>query len=120
MDRLDENPNNSLKNLVFYRQDYLDEFERLWETQARFHPQLTPELKREIRDVVIFYQRALKSQKGLISLCEFENHTLEVIQDGRTRQKTVGMRVIPKSSLLFQEFKIWQILNNSCVFLKVS
>lgn len=113
MNRLDENPNNSLKNLVFYRQDYLDEFERLWETQARFHPQLTPELKREIRDVVIFYQRALKSQKGLISLCEFENHTLEVIQDdGRTRQKTVGMRVIPKSSLLFQEFKIWQILNN--------
>lgn len=31
------------------------------------------ELKKEIRDVVVFYQRPLKSQKGLISFCEFES-----------------------------------------------
>ncbi len=90
------NPNVSLKNITFYRQDYLDEFEKLWASQSRFHGELTEDLKKEIRDVVIFYQRRLKSQKGLVSKCEFEkNH-----------------RVIPRSSPLFQEFKIWQNLNN--------
>lgn len=64
--QLQENRHNSLKNKVFYRQDYLDEFERIWETQASFHKELTDELKKQIRDVVrIFYQRKLKSQKGL-------------------------------------------------------
>ena len=60
MAELDKNPNYSLRNQVFYRQDYLNEFETIWETQAKFHRELTPELKKEIRDVVIFYQRPLK------------------------------------------------------------
>jgi CRISPR-associated endonuclease Csn1 len=109
---LDENPNASLRNRVFYRQDYLDEFNTLWEKQAEFHKELTGDLKREIRDVVIFYQRQLKSQKGLISFCEFESKQIEVEIDGKKKIKTVGSRVIPRSSPLFQEFKIWQILNN--------
>lgn len=96
MQSLRENPNVSLKNKPFYRQDYLDEFERLWETQKQYHPEaLTDELKHEIRDVVIFYQRRLKSQKGLVSVCELENR-----------------KVCPKSSPLFQEFRILQTLNN--------
>ena len=94
--QIQKNKHTSLKNQVFYRQDYLDEFEKIWETQATFYPELTPKLKQEIRDVVIFYQRKLKSQKHLISNCQFEkNH-----------------KAIPKSSPLFQEFKIWSILNN--------
>lgn len=112
MVQLDKNPNYSLKNQVFYRQDYLNEFERIWETQAKYHKELTPELKKEIRDVVIFYQRPLKSQKGLISFCEFESRKIEVEVDGKKKIKTIGCRVCPKSSPLFQEFKIWQILNN--------
>ncbi len=91
-----DNPHTSLKNQVFYRQDYLDEFEQIWETQAKHHSVLTKELKEEIRDVVIFYQRRLKSQKHLISNCQFEKYH----------------KAIPKSSPLFQEFKIWQNLNN--------
>jgi CRISPR-associated endonuclease Csn1 len=109
---LDKNPNASLRNMVFYRQDYLDEFNTIWETQKQFHHELTDELKSEIRDVVIFYQRRLKSQKGLISFCEFESRQIEVEIDGKKKTKTVGSRVIPRSSPLFQEFKIWQILNN--------
>ena len=112
MAQLDENPHTKLKNQVFYRQDYLDEFNTLWETQAKFHKQLTPSLKEEIRDVVIFYQRKLKSQKGLISFCEFENRQVEVEIEGKKKIKTVGLKVCPKSSPLFQEFKIWQVLNN--------
>lgn len=93
---LKKDPHFRVKNKVFFRQDYMDEFDAIWSKQATFHPELTDELKREIRDITIFYQRRLKSQKGLISFCEFENRC----------------RVAPKSSLIFQEFKIWQILNN--------
>jgi len=126
MAQLDKNPNYSLKNQVFYRQDYLKEFEVIWETQAKFHKKLTPELKRLIRDggispvskihrCGIFFQRPLKSQKGLISFCEFENKQIEVEVEGKKKIKTIGCRVCPKSSPLFQEFKIWQILNNVLV-----
>jgi CRISPR-associated endonuclease Csn1 len=110
--QIQENPHTRLKGQVFYRQDYMDEFELLWETQKQFHSELTDSLKEEIRDVVIFYQRKLKSQKGLISFCEFECTQKEIMFDGKTKLKTVGARVAPKSSPLFQEFKIWQILSN--------
>ncbi len=120
MVQLAENPHTRLKNQVFYRQDYLDEFNTIWETQAMFHHKLTPELKAEIRDVIIFYQRRLKSQKGLVSFCEFENRKIEVEIDGMKKTKTVGAKVCPKSSPLFQEFKIWQVLNNIQVIDKTS
>ena len=109
---ISEDSHFSVRNKVFYRQDYLDEFNAIWEAQRHFHPELTEELKREIRDVVIFYQRRLKSQKGLISFCEFESREVEVEIEGKTKKKTRGCRVAPRSSLIFQEFKIWQILNN--------
>lgn len=97
--QLQKNKHTSLKNQVFYRQDYMDEFEVIWETQAKFHTELNKDLKTEIRDVVIFYQRKLKSQKHLISNCEFELHH----------------KACPKSSPVFQEFKIWNVLNNLTV-----
>lgn len=112
MSELDKNPNFSLKNQVFYRQDYLDEFECIWETQAKFHKELTPELKHIIRDIVIFYQRPLKSQKGLISLCELESREIEIEKNGKKVKKTIGPRVCPKSSPMYQEFRIWQTINN--------
>lgn len=75
--QLKQNFHTPLKNQVFYRQDYLDEFETIWNEQSKHQPELTNELKAEIRDIIIFYQRKLKSQKNLISLCEFENHLTE-------------------------------------------
>ncbi|MDR0749926.1 MAG: type II CRISPR RNA-guided endonuclease Cas9 [Tannerellaceae bacterium] len=114
MTQLDKNPNMSLKNQVFYRQDYLDEFNIIWDKQAGYHKELTEELKQEIRDVVIFYQRRLRSQKGLISFCEFESKQIEM--DGKKKLRTIGRRVIPRSSPLFQEFNIWQKLNDIEVF----
>ncbi len=110
--QIEINPHTSLKKQIFYRQDFLDEFNSIWDVQAKYHNALTPELKSKIRDVIIFYQRKLKSQKGLISFCEFESKQIEIIIDGKKKMKTRGMRVIPRSSPLFQEFKIWQILNN--------
>lgn len=96
LERLLKNPHSSLRNQVFYRQDYMEEFDRIWETQSRFHPELTQEMRNTIRNIIIFYQRPLKSQKGLVAYCEFEK----------------GRKVCPKSSPVFQEFKIWQMLNN--------
>lgn len=88
-----------ITNLVFYRQDYIAEFEKIWNTQAAFYPTiLTPELKKAVKDE-IFYQRPLKSQKGKISLCELTT-------------KEFGPRVCPKSSPIFQDFRIWQRLND--------
>jgi CRISPR-associated endonuclease Csn1 len=109
--QLQQNFHTPLTNQVFYRQDYLDEFETIWTEQCKHHKELTEELKAEIRDIIIFYQRKLKSQKGLVSFCEFE--AKEVIIDGK--KKTIGPKVAPKSSPLFQEFKIWQSLNNVLV-----
>jgi len=120
MEILDRNPNASLKNMVFYRQDYLDEFDTVWSKQAEYHKELTAELKNEIRDIVIFYQRRLKSQKGLISFCEFESRKIEVEIDGNKKTKTVGSRVIPRSSPMFNEFRIWQALNNIIVLDKTT
>lgn len=113
--QLHQNPHTSTKNQVFYRQDYLDEFEAIWTEQSRHYPELTNELKIEIRDIIIFYQRKLKSQKNLISFCEFENREIEIEKNGNKIKKTIGLRVAPRSSLLFQEFKIWQVLNNVLV-----
>jgi len=114
-DQIKQNPHTRLKNQVFYRQDYLDEFEKIWEMQAKFHPELSEKLKAEIRDIVIFYQRKLKSQKGLVSFCEFESREIEIEKNGSKTKKTIGLKVSPKSSQLFQEFKIWQVLNNVLV-----
>lgn len=110
--QISQNEHTKLKNQVFLRQDYADEFDQIWETQAQFHPQLTSELRKKIRDSTIFYQRKLRSQKGLISICEFENREIEISKNGKKKTKTIGLKVAPKSSPLFQEFKIWQILNN--------
>ncbi|MCD0455872.1 type II CRISPR RNA-guided endonuclease Cas9 [Chryseobacterium sp. LC2016-27] len=110
-EQLKTNPHTRLKNQVFYRQDYLDEFEKIWEIQAKFHSELTENLKTEIRDIIIFYQRKLKSQKGLVSFCEFESQNKII----KGHKKTIGLKVAPKSSPLFQEFKIWQVLNNVLV-----
>ena len=115
MRKLSENPHYSLANKVFYRQDYLDEFERIWENQTNYHTQLTPQLKKLIRDIIIFYQRPLKSQKDLISFCELESKTIEIEVNGKKQTQIIGSRVCPKSSPLFQEFKIWQRLNDTKV-----
>ncbi len=111
-EKLSQNSHYSTKNKVFYRQDYLDEFEALWEVQSKYHKELTDDLKKDIRDVIIFYQRPLKSQKGLLSICELEGREIGIEKNGKKITKTIGPRVAPKSSPIFQESKIWQILNN--------
>ncbi len=109
LDLTKKNRHCSLKNIVFYRNDYIHEFNTIWNTQAKYHKELTPELREKIEAQTIFFQRRLKSQKGLISFCELEGREI-ILANGK--KVMTGPRVCPKSSPLYQEFKIWQDLNN--------
>lgn len=112
LNRLKIHSTEGVKGEVFYRQDYLDEFDRIWQMQSRHHNVLTDALRDELRDVIIFYQRPLRSQKNLVGFCEFEQREIKIENEGKTRRQTVGLHACPKASPLFQTFKIWQMLGN--------
>lgn len=91
---------DAIKGQIFYRADYEAEFEQIWDVQSKFYPDiLTNEFKKLLGEKTLFYQRRLKSQKGMISKCRFEPL----------------QRVIPKSSPLFQLFRIYEKVNNLVV-----
>jgi len=57
-----------IKEQVFPREAYIEEFNLILRNQQKFYPEiLTDDLIKKIRDEVIYYQRKLKSQKGLVS-----------------------------------------------------
>lgn len=77
------------------RELYQQEFDLIWEKQKGYYPSvLTDDLKKQLRDRVIFFQRKLKSAKHLVSKCRFEP----------------AKHVMPKSHPLFQEFRLLQKL----------
>ena len=74
---------------------YIEEFNKIWDEQSTHHDCLTPQVKREIYKA-IFYQRPLKSQKGLIGKCELEP----------------GKRKADLALPIVQEFRILQAMNH--------
>ena len=90
--------------------------------QRVFYPELlTDALIGRIRDRIIFYQRPLKSCKQLVSFCEFEKkekvirvkHTYkEGVQELVEKTITIGPKVAPKSSPIFQVCKVWESIHN--------
>jgi CRISPR-associated endonuclease Csn1 len=95
-----------LRERTYLRATYIEEFDRIWDCQKEFYSDvLTGGLNEEdnkgtlynnIRNRIIYYQRPLKSQKGLISNCIFEKHH----------------KAITKTSPYFEQFRIWQKLND--------
>jgi CRISPR-associated endonuclease Csn1 len=63
---------------------------------------------------IIFYQRPLKSKKSLIGTCTYETRTY--VKDGA--KKTEGVKCIAKSNPLFQEFRLWQFIQNLRIYQK--
>ena len=103
---------HSIKNEVYPREDYLDEFNKIWSFQRAFYPDLMSEsVLIKLRDHIIYKQRPLKSQKGLVSRCEFESRMKEVVKEGKTRKVLVGPRVAARSNPLAQVCKIWEAIN---------
>lgn len=100
--------NYRIKEQVYPRHAYEEEVKKILEIQSQFHADvLTPDVCREIMDI-IFYQRDLKSCKNLVSLCEFESHT--IIKDGK--EITIGPKVAPRTSPLAQLSSILETSNN--------
>lgn len=61
---------------------------------------------------IIFYQRPLKSKKSLISNCYFEKRCY--VKDGL--KFTEPLKCIAKSHPLFQEFRLWQFIQNLKIY----
>jgi len=97
-----------IKENIFPREAYIEEFDTISAKQKE-HLGLTDELIAEIRNKIIYYQRPLKSQKGLVSVCEFEGFWTK---DKDGKEFFVGPKVAPKSSPLFQLAKMWENVNN--------
>ena len=58
---------------------------------------------------ILFYQRPLKSKKSLISNCPYESH----FDKGGNEYP---VKCIAKSNPLFQEFRLWQFMQNLRIF----
>lgn len=107
------NPFYRIKENIFMRKSYENEFDKIWQVQQQFYTDvLTEANKQRIRNEIIYYQRPLKSQKGLVSVCPFEGKLYNDKRSGYKKAVFSGPKVIPKSSPLFQVSKIWQELNN--------
>lgn len=111
-----------IKEQVYPREAYIEEYDRIMAVQRTFYPELlTDALIGRIRDRIIFYQRPLKSCKQLVSFCEFEKkekvirvkHTnKEGVQELVEKTITIGPKVAPKSSPIFQVCKVWESIHN--------
>ena len=109
-----------IKEKVFPREAYVEEFDKIISVQKYKHAFLTDDVIHSIRNEIIYYQRKLKSQKGLVSICEFEGFET-VVKDNETLKEKklfVGPRVAPKTSPLFQLCKIWEVVNNISLKIK--
>ena len=135
---LSNDPFFKVKENIFPREAYIEEFDAIWKEQEKYYPELSncPKeiltqianslfkganqeyLRQEIingglchtiRNMIIYNQRPLKSQKGLVSVCEFEGFWRKG-KDGK--EYFVGPKVAPKSSPIYQLSKMWENINN--------
>lgn len=136
-DALLANPNQKIKGKLVRtveRKYYKDELCKILETQKHFIPELqdaalykacieelypnneahrnniaNPDFSNLFINDILFYQRPLKSKKSLISNCPYEVHK---DKDG----KEYSVKCIAKSNPLFQEFRLWQFVQNLRIY----
>ncbi|MDH5670351.1 MAG: hypothetical protein OEY86_20310, partial [Nitrospira sp.] len=78
------------------RRHYEKEFETIWQAQQTHHKKLLDVNNRKRVREAIFDQRPLKIQKHLVGFCEFE----------------LDRKRAAAATLLAQDFRLWQNLNN--------
>lgn len=115
--------NNSyfrVKEEVYPREAYIEEFDTIINAQKDKHDFLTEKVVNQLRNEIIYFQRKLKSQKGLVSICEFEGFEKTVFNKEKNKEKVVfvGPRVAPKTSPLFQLCRIWEVVNTISLKIK--
>jgi CRISPR-associated endonuclease Csn1 len=103
-----------IKEKVLPREAYENEFDTIIAAQKGKHRFLTDDVIDQIRNEIVFYQRKLKSQKGLISICEFEGFYKKTLNKEKNTEviKFVGPRVAANTSPLNQLCKVWETVNN--------
>ncbi len=107
--KLLKDSNTRVKDEIFSRSTYMFEFDEILKEQQKHYPSvLTAQFIHRLRNEIIYFQRKLKSQKGLVSVCEFESR--KHVKEGKTI--LVGPRVAPRSSPLAQVCKIWETINS--------
>ncbi len=108
------------KEKVYPREAYIEEFDKIIEAQKTKHSFLTENVIEKLRNEIIYYQRNLKTQKGLVSVCEFEGFEVSYIEKDTHKEKTTftGPKVAPKTSPLSQLCKIWEVVNNISLKIK--
>jgi CRISPR-associated endonuclease Csn1 len=117
-EELKRNPYFRIKENIFLRNSYQEEFTAIWNKQQEFYPTvLTNENYKRIFHETIYYQRPLKSQKSLVTNCRFEYSITKdeqgnIKKDEKGNPKIVRPKAIPKSSPIFQIAKIWQDINH--------
>ncbi len=138
-DALLQQPDQKIRGLLIRTVDrswYKDELKQILEKQKEFHPELNndqlyaaclqelyPNNTKHVSNVakrgftyllmddVLFYQRPLKSKKSLIDTCGYEPAIpYKDPKDGSDKLKHI--RCIPVSHPLFQEFRLWQWVQN--------
>ncbi|MHA4811167.1 type II CRISPR RNA-guided endonuclease Cas9 [Flavitalea flava] len=130
---LKKNPGYIIKDISIDRQFYVDELEAILKKQIEYNPSLYDsqrmsliaedfytknlEKQKEIKNKdllhlfindIIYFQRPLKSKKSSIADCRLE---FKDYRDRLTGKKS-GIKAAPISSPVFQEFRIWQTINN--------
>jgi CRISPR-associated endonuclease Csn1 len=115
---LKNNPDYRVREQIFNRQSYLAEFDAIWDTQKKYHPEiLTEQNYKLLRDRILYFQRPLKSQKGLVGECALEWY-YALDKNGAFKYSESGQKIIarpkcaPKSSPLAQEVRIWENIHN--------
>ena len=88
-----------------------DEFEEFWTAQSAFYPEILDDnLKTEIKQI-IFYQRPIQSQRGLIGKCSFETGEF-IIKDGKKYFQKRGKNRCDMARQEAQRLRYWQDINN--------
>lgn len=109
-EELVKNKHYRTKQQIFPREAYIEEYNLIMKKQQEFYPDiLTDQLIAHIRDNIIYFQRKLKSQKGLVNICEFEGFLIKN-KDGK--EIFTGPKVAHRSNPIFQVEKIWELINN--------
>lgn len=67
-----------------------------------------------LADDIILYQRPLKTKKSLIDNCPYESHIYTDKETGEV--KTAPVKCIAKSQPLYQEFRLWQFVQNLRIY----
>lgn len=126
------------------RKFYKEELIQILKTQIEFHPNLFSHSKfvecvkelypnndshRErllqkdfihlIVEDILYYQRPIKSKKSTISNCslEYREYTSEnKNKNGENVLIKSYRKVVPKSNPLYQEFRVWQFINNLRIY----